>query len=334
MAWSTPEFINGFLSGKLGRKKVHAGWRVLEGKHCRILVKSTTRYGSPEGSEIYAMELMAKDERLVFLHASNTYGPSYKIKRDLETEHYQKLPSGYLRDSDTAIRESGIVAITKDHALIEFGDKPTLLCRKYTEDVVPATTVVGLPKWGTVEPLSKRVATIAEALELARDPEGCVPIANSWYAKAVADSDVPPFEPELVKILAAGINPVDYGYEVEELQVQEAVGDKMRLLSVQSSVLDNKADKRSISYLADVEAYYQAGERFKKFKPNTHDGITVKKDRYSYGSTNDKTTGVILCTTQGVFVTGLIKSSDNFTDETSCTVWYKLEKRMTRKVLA
>jgi hypothetical protein len=334
MGWNTHDFINGFLSGTLGRKKVHAGWRVLDGEHCRILVKSTTRYGSPEGSEIYAMEFVAQGERLVFLHASNTYGHSYKIKRDLETEHYQKLPSGYLRDSDTAIRESGVIDLTKDHALIEFGDKPTLLCRSYMEGGAPATTVLGLSKWDSIEPLSKRVATIAEALELARDPETCEIVAAAWYAKPVAHSDVPPFEPELTKVLAAGVNPVDYGYEVEELQVQDAAGDKMRLLSVQSNVLSNKADKRSISYLAAVDAYYQAGERFKKYKPHTHDGITIKKDRYSYGTTNDKTTGTILCTTQGVYVTGLIKSSDNFTDETGCTSWYKLVKRMTRKKLA
>jgi hypothetical protein len=334
MTWSTPDFINGFFEDVLGRKKVHAGWRVLDGKHCQILVKSTTRRGTPGGSEIYAMKFMAKGQRIVFIHPDNTYSHSYRIRRDLKTEHYQKLPSGYMRDMDTAIRESGIIDMTEGHALIEFGDKPALLCREYGPGGAPATTDVSLPKWGSIEPLSKRVSTIAEAVELTKNPEGGEIIADAWYAKAVADSDVPPFEPELTKVLAEGINPVDYGYKIEELQVEDAVGEHMRLLAVQADILSNKADKRSISYLAAVEAYYQASKKFEKYKPPTYDGITIKKDRYAYGNAIPTTTGTILCTTQGVFVTGLIKSSDNFSEETSTTGWYKLVKRITRKKLA
>ncbi len=47
----------------------------------------------------------------------------------------------------------------------------------------PASTDAGLPKWGSVEPLDKRVATVDEARELARDPEGCEIIAGEWYAR-------------------------------------------------------------------------------------------------------------------------------------------------------
>jgi hypothetical protein len=330
MAWNTPEFINGFLRGTLGRKKVHAGWRVIDGPHCSLLCKSTTRYGAPDGSEIYAMALEAEGQRLVFLHHSNTYGHSYKIKRHLQTDQYQKLPVGYLRDSDTAIRDSGIIAMTEDHVVIEFGDKPTLLCRKYMEGGAPATTDAGLPKWDTLEPLDKRVATIPEALELAKDPEGCEPIATEWFARPVVNpGDVPDFDPELKKVLAAGINPTDYGYEVEELQL-EGARDNLCLLAVRGSVLAVAADKRSVSYLVAVAAYHEAGECFKKYMPTMYKSLTIKKDRYSLNA-NAEITGRIICTTKGVFVKGLIKSSENWTEETQCDQWYKLEKKMRRK---
>jgi hypothetical protein len=334
MGWNTPEFINGFLRGTLGRKKVHAGWRVIDGPHCSILCKATTRCGSPDGSEIYAMALKAKGQRLVFLHARNTYGHSYKIRRDLNTSQYQKLPEGYLRDSDTAIRDSGIIDLTQRHALIEFGDKPVLLCRAYTDKREPATTDAGLLKWGSLEPLDKRVASIPEALELAKDPEGCEVIAWEWYARPVLNpGDVPDFDPELSKTLATGVNPIDYGYEVEELQVTDA-RDNLCLLAVRGSILAVAADKRSVSYLAAVEAYHEASERFKKYQPEEHACLTIKAERYSSGSSSKSVTGRIVCTTQGVFIKGLIKSSENWVSETQCDQWYKLEKKMRRKSMS
>jgi hypothetical protein len=331
MAWNTPEFINGFLRGTLGRKKVHAGWRVIDGPHCSILCKSVTRYGTPDGSEVYAMALEAEGQRLVFLHASNTYGHSYKLKRHLNTDWYQKLPSECLKDSDTAIRDSGIIALTEDHALIEFGDKPVLLYRRYLDGGAPATTDAGLPKWDSMEPLNKRAASIPEALELAKDPEGCEIIAGEWHAKLVPNpGDVPLFDPELSKILATGINPIDYGYEVEELQVSGA-RENLCLLAVRGSILAVGADKRSVSYLAAVEAYYEATEKFKKYQPETHVCLTIKADRYSLGSASKSVTGRIVCTTLGVFIKGRIMSGVNWVESTQCDQWYKLEKKVKRK---
>ncbi len=190
-----------------------------------------------------------------------------------------------------------------------------------------------MPKWGSVEPLDKRVATVDEARELARDPEGCEIIAGEWYARAVDNPDtVPRFEPEYSKLLAEGVNPIDYGYEVEDLHVED-VNSNMRCMSVKGSVLENTADKRSISYLAAVKAHLEAGEKFRKYMPNTYEGLTVKKDQYLHSTSALTTSGRIVATTKGVFVKGLIKDGGHNT-ESQLSDWYKLEKRMKRKSMS
>ena len=334
MTWDTPNFINGFLAGTLGRKKIHSGWRVLEGSHCRVLVHATTSYGATDGGEVYAMELKAQGERLVFLHPTGTYGQAYQIRRRLETNEYQKIPNEFLRSSDTAILESGIIDLSEHHALIEFGDQPTLMCRKYMEGGAPASTSKGLPKWGSIEPLSKRVATIEEARELARDPEGCEVIAGEWFGRYVDNPGVvPKFEAELSKLLAEGVNPSDYGYEVEDLHVEDVTGD-LCLMTVKGSVLENAADKRSISYLAAIAAHYEAAMKFRKYMPAVYDSLSIKADRYSLSASAPTISGRIVATTSGVFVKGLIKSGINHTTESQLEGWYKLEKKVKRKTMS
>jgi hypothetical protein len=301
----------------------------------------TSRYGSPDDVEIYAIELInAMGENPVFLHPSNYYGHSYKIKRELDIDRYQKLPGSILSNSDEGLLNSGIVQINEDFCLFEIGDKPYLLKRKYLEGGAPAHITGGLPKWDTVEPISKRVATIDEARVLAQDPEGCESIANEWWARQVPKMDVPDFDPELSKVIAAGINPADYGYEVEELMVDTLLTD-FRFVTPLGAVIGNKADKRGVTYLAAVKRFKEACEKLQKYQPVAHEGLTIKKDRYSHVSSGSaspvqrETTGKIVCTTLGVFVTGHIKSSENWTVDKDCgALWYKLEKRIERKRLA
>jgi hypothetical protein len=335
MSWDTPRFINGFCEGTLGKKKVHSGWRVIDADHCRVLVHATTKYGSPNGNEVYAIELKAQDERLVFLHPSNTFGHAYKIKRYLNIDRYQKLPSGYLKDDDSEILNSGIVALSEHHALIEFGDQPTLLCRRYMEGGAPKTMDSGQPKWASIEPLKTRVATIDEARELAKDPAGCAIIAKTWYAQPIDNpGEVPMFDPEYSKVLAAGVNPVDFGYQIEELSTED-LNENLCLLAVRGSIISNKVDKRSVSYLAAVAAYHEAGARLKKYQPIAYEGLTIKNDRY--GPTPKQSSvlaGRIIATTKGVFIKGLIKSTEHWTEETTCTQWHRLEKKMKRKTMA
>jgi hypothetical protein len=334
MAWTTPEFVNKFLARKLGRKKVHGSFRVIEGAHCRVLTHVTSRYGNPDDVEVYAIELInAVDENLVFLHPSNYYGHSYKIKREIRIDDYQKLP-GILSNSDEGLLNSGIVQINEDFCLLEIGDKPYLLKRRYLEGGAPASMPGGLPKWDTVEPISQRVATIEKARVLTQDPEGCESIADEWWGRHVPAMDVPDFDPELSKVIVAGVNPADYGYEVEELMV-ESVFDGFRFVSPRGQILNNKADKRGVAYLAAVERFKEACEKHQKYQPQAYDGLSTKKDRHSYGSTDRECTGKIVCTTLGVFVTGHIKSSEHWNVDLDCgALWYKLEKRIERKRLA
>ncbi|MBW2637102.1 MAG: hypothetical protein JRC86_06205 [Deltaproteobacteria bacterium] len=191
--WNTPSFIDAFMNNKLGRKRVHGTYRVLEGDHCRLLVKAYTEYGRPAGSTIMAINLQPEEltaKPLCFWHWHNYNEFTYRMRRDFDIHQWQTLPQVMMSGTDSALLNSGIVEIGPEHLLVEIGDKPFLLHKMKNEE---GDT---LNRYNHIDPVSNRVATIAEAKVLTADPIGQKNICGEWWGMPQAlDFMPPPIEP-------------------------------------------------------------------------------------------------------------------------------------------
>ena len=336
--WGTIQFVQAFFESKLGRKRVHGSYRTLEGDYCKLLVRATTHYGTPAGNDLIAIDLSDNNNRLVFWKETYSRHFSYRISRNVQEAigMYQMLPSGILTGSEDNILNSGIVDITPTHALIEIGDKPFLLHREVRDS--GAQTVIlahnpgsSNPSYGYANQVPKRVASIAEAQEAVKDPVDSRQICKEWWSKEMPPDFVPPeFDPELVKVLSTALNPIDFGFEIDECSVGMVSGSGYGAATIRSFIPKKKLlearpqTTRIQKWKQATINWSAAADSLLKRKPVEYKGLSIHSSRYMTASNDEERIGTIIVTTEGVYLTGEVHSKADWNQSDTLTKWYKL----------
>lgn len=334
--WTTVSFIRAFMHGQLGRKRVHGTYRVLEGDHCKVLVRASTNYGRPSGSNLIGIRL-DNDLNVSFFHNHNTRCFTYRMTKELDKYNAPKLPGDILSGGDANLLASGIIDIDGHDVLIELGDKPYLLHRKL-KDEAPVTGWSGGcgSRWVTLfdslDRVSTRVASVAGARELIKDPEGMEMLCEMWWVQKMADTFIPPaLEDEYIKALSSPVNPLDYGYRLDDCVIVGSLGSgATRALTPTDKLLDEPHDHRARSYITARDNWNTACEKLQNRTPLEFRGLSTKKDKYSYTTAPAERTGSIVRTSEGVYVQGKFASKENWETQQRLDNWHKLHAPSTR----
>ncbi len=321
--WTTTTFIDAFMSNSLGRKRVHGTYRVLVGDHCRVLVRASVEYGRPAGSSLMAINLQPEVNTttpLAFWHWHNYHNLTYRMRKGFDVSQWQALPQEMMSGKDEGLLASGIVEVNDQYALVEVGDKPFLMHRMQDDN---GGWRKGF-KW--IDPVPTRVATIAEALALTSDPEGEVNVCGEWWALPQAVDFMPPvFDPEALKTMSTALNPLDYGYDMNEVYAQ-SIGygsDEAYSLRPRTETLNAPYDAKAQGWMKAVIAWQQAAAAWESRSPTEYKGLSCQAKRYTT-RVDPKTDGIILRTVQGVFVQGKLRSKENWGEATTLDRWHKL----------
>ena len=329
--WTTLRFISGFLENTLGRKKVHGSYRVLDGDNCKLLVRATTNFGLPHGNALIAVDLSDENTKMVFWRMGYSSSFTYRMTRHLDEDMsgYQTLPELILSGEEENLLHSGIVDINLTHALIEIGDKPFLLHREITDG--QAQTVTIGKDYTYANQVPKRVASIREALEKVKDPAEDRKICQEWWAKEMPPTFQPPeFDPELVKLLSTALNPIDFGFSIDECSITAVSGaghDRM----IQRSFVPNRGIMKATPKTTKVQRWMEAvakwsdaADQLLKRRPAVHKGLSIHSSRYVSIANEEERQGTLLVTDEGVYLTGEVHSHNNWVHSDILTNWYKL----------
>jgi hypothetical protein len=330
--WNTVKFIQAWAHGTLNRKRVHGTYRVLDGDHCKILVRASTNYGRPEGSTLIGINLSTEEHKACFFHHYNTNAFTYRMTKDLDVYNAPKLPSDVLNGDDHAILDSGIIDTDDEMILIELGDKPYLLHRKLNESG-NRVRWEGQPKFEALDKIPKRVASIKEAQELVKEPTDMTQLCHAWWAEKQPDTFKPPnLEDEYIKALSKPINPLDYGFGLDDCVITESsYGDtKLGMLVPGATLLEAPLSQQARDYIIARDCWNLACEKVKIRTPLEYKKLSTKKSRYSYHSQSNDRVGYIVCTTAGVFIKGVVHGTENWEDKTRLDNWHRLYAQVNR----
>jgi len=322
--WTTLKFITAFFENTLGRKRVHGTYRVLEGDHCKLLVRATTSHGTPAGNELIALDLSDDNNKLMFWRDGYRRNFTYRMSRHLDdgTGSHQALPELILTGSEDNLLHSGIVDISPTHALIEIGDKPFLLHRDTESNKVSYTHANQVPN---------RVASIREAQDKVKDPVEDRKLCQEWWAKEMAFGFNPPeFDPELVKVLQTALNPIDYGFDIDECSIGTVSGsgygsDTLRAFVPKKKIIEaTPLSLRVQRWKAAAVKWSDAANQMTNRKPPVYKGLSVQTRRYTSLANDEDRSGTIIITAEGVYVTGHVHSKADWKQSEALTKWYKL----------
>jgi len=328
--WTTLKFITGFFGNTLGRKRVHGTYRVLEGDYCKLLVRATTMYGTPAGNELIAIDLSNDNNRMVFWKQGFARSFSYRVSRKIEEGigKFQALPETICNGSEDNLLNSGIVDISPTHALIEIGDKPFLL---HSEAAISPRT--RQTSYSHANQVPKRVSSIYEAQEEVKDPIDNRKLCQEWWAKEMPFGFKPPeFDPELEKILRTALNPLDFGFEIDECAISTMSGSSYGGPSLRSFVPRKKIVEaipkttKVQKWMEAVAKWSAAADKLLKRKPVLYKGLSIHSSRYTSIAKDEERTGTIIVTTEGVFVIGTVHSKADWNQSDTLTQWFKLTR--------
>ena len=337
--WDTEEFVSAFVHGKLGRKHVFGTYRVLDGEHCKILVKAVSAYNRPNSLSVIGIDLSTKDKRLVFFHDTNISNGNYSTTRMLSDCGAQLVPENMLNSNDDELLNSGIIDMEEEYVLIEIGDEPWLLDRQLGPGKTGyVTTNLGCPKYSSATNVPKRVATIHEAVELTKQPEGQVMIVEQWWATPMEPGFEPPgLDSEHTKTLTTPLHPTDYGFTLDQCYViASRINSEITLYSIvpKREHIENKSSPSTISYVKAKQAWEQAKEAYDDRNLASYKGLSVLDSRYSRGPLHDGASGAIVQTSTGVYIRGEVKNMTHWDHKTSNLPWHRLTNQCNRIVLS
>ena len=322
--WTTLKFISGFFENTLGRKRVHGTYRVLEGDHCKLLVRATTMYGTPTGNELIALDLSNDTNKQMFWKHGYSRNFTYRVSQYLADGmgSYQALPELIITGSEDNLLHSGIVDISPTHALIEIGDKPFLLHRDTGITRISYTHANQVPN---------RVASIHEAQNKVKDPVTDRKLCQEWWAKEMRLGFNPPeFDPELVKVLQTALNPIDYGFDIDECSIGTVSGSRygsetLRVFVPKKKVIGAVPQTTRVQrWKVAVAKWADAANRMTNRKPPIYKGLSVQTSRYPGLANDEDRIGTIIITAEGVYIRGEVHSKADWNQSETLTKWYKL----------
>lgn len=317
MKYTTNSFVRGFMEGTLGKKRTHSSYRVLQGDHCRVLVKSETEGGQPIGNVVVAVEFnIADGPRLVFFKSKRMF--RWRVANEVGTGLFQEVPGSLIDNHEKDILNSGVVDADGSHVLIELGDVPFLFTYRLTEDKYIKQTKGNVPAFDTVQQIPNRVPTVAKALELLGVGDGNVMIANTWEAQPMPLGFKPPvLDAVWEATLSKGINPLDFGYDL-----LDCVPRGNGLVPIETLNDSTPTDARYRAWVAAVETWKMATKKYNDMYPAYHSDLDVRKGRYTMEDANR--IGTIVASASGVFVKGKVRPSGDWNSVEDLFQWHKL----------
>jgi hypothetical protein len=270
-------------------------------------------------------------KRMMFFHWHNTSSFQYNTNRELDVYNTRKLPLGMLGGDEDNLINSGVIAQNDTHTLIEIGDTPWLLTvsgEKVSEYIGSSTQL--LTTFNKAQQLSRRVSSIEAAMEQGRAPEGAVSICDVWWADPMLDQFTPPdLDPEIVKVVAVGLNPMDFGFTIDECTVSSLGygSDSISFLTpagvdMSGSKKNQATDSRETNYIKARTAWETAISQYTGRTPIEYKGIHCRSQRYNTSSRSK--IGQILRTTKGVFIKGKFRAGGDWNKESNVGTWHKL----------
>jgi len=325
MKYNVTAFVKGFLKGTLGNKKIHSGYRVLEGEHCKLLVRAERERGRPIGNTLVAMDLSTSTTKLVFTNG-NPF--KYAAARDIGVSNYQMLPTSAIgRNNNNNLLASGVVDESNSHALIEIGDVPFLFSYSMLNGAVdgsPIMTEGGCPKVFEVMPIPNRVSTIKDAIELIKIPNEQNIIVDAWAATIMPEEFQPPkLEKEYEEILSTPLDPLKVGYTLIECRAMEG-----KLVPMESPTANVPMTNRQLAWNEATSKWSNAATKFNNMHPAEYKGLNTKKSRYGYGIDCERV-GTIIVSPSGVFVKGKVYG-ENRDKVNELIRWHRLENQIVK----
>jgi hypothetical protein len=253
------------------------------------------------------------------------------MNKQLDTYNAPKLPANVMDGDDPNLAASGIIDADETEVLIELGDKPYLLHKKLRDDGMVAKWE-GLTRFASLDKVPNRVATIESAQALVKDPEGMDQLCSLWWAEEQPSGFRPPdLEEQYVKVLASPVSPLAFGFRLDECGVAPAgTDDDVSALVPAGKTLDEPHTQRAKSYITARDTWNAACEKIKSRTPLEYEGLSTKKNRYSYHANHNDRVGMIVRTPVGVFIQGTVQNKDNWDDVTRLDKWHRLHAKLNR----
>ncbi len=308
----TSDFINLFKTNGLGKKRQHSGYRVMDGEHCQILVRSTKRRGVPKGSELIGI-YFGHD---VCLFHKNFYNLRASVT-DQVSDPKPVISAAILKESDEYLINSGIIGFDEDKGLLllEIGETPWLFEQDpmYTMHSQRPPRPYWTWHYNTGAQVSRRVASVAEAENDTALPDDVV--SRLGYLLKVMPSNFEPVSTSEAdkNILMTPPNPFDYGMTLDDLIV--AAGSRVgvgleRGCNPLRITMKVSAEARSAQFKKDVSVYNRATDRFDKKNPSTWEGIHVGDNGTVFIGANEQ-----------VYLKGHVVQKSPGTEETDLNTW-------------
>ncbi len=263
----TADFFNMFKHHTLGKKRNFGSYRVIDGETCQVLVRASTRYGVPNGSELIAITFTPN---ITLWHGANLRMiKPYVVESIIGFK--LRINSTVLDEDADNLLDSGIIDIdtTNNKMLIEIGDVPWLLEHE-------AALVDEQWSWAynIATKLGVRCASVSDALIEAKMQPNTIS-ALGWTMETMTTG----FKPDGISqedrlTLSKPVSPMDYGFEVEHCQkettyVRGSVGpDLLYLSNKHAGSVNGKA------YVAACETWDEALTRYVGMRPGRYENIS------------------------------------------------------------
>ena len=143
---------------------------------------------------------------------------------------------------------------------------------------------------------------------------------------------VPPvFDPALVKVLSTALNPIDFGFDIDECVIGTVSssssygGANIRSFMPKKRLMDAMPIPTRVKRWREaVIKWHEASTKLTNRKPAIYKGLSVHSSRYQSVGNVEERKGTILVTSEGVFLTGEVHSKAEWNQVDTLTKWYKL----------
>ncbi len=310
----TAEFINLFKTGRLGKKRQHSGYKVMDGEHCQLLVRATRSGGVPGGSELIA---------IYFGHGICLFHSNFDSIRDSVTEDVTApkpvITSGILKESDESLIESGIIGFddTKKLLLLEVGVTPWLL--EQDDRYTPNKWAEWSWDYNTGSQVSRRVETVAEAMKDVALDDGTIS-AVGYMLRVLPSNFIPVTTSEVDKQLMMNPpSPFQHGLGFGDLVVRSVYSGNSTgctPLFVKSDVLRSP---QGATFKAAMRAYNAAVERFDDIEPGSWENVTT-----------DESGTILVGAGEQVYLKGHVSCRYKSSESVDLPTWHQIIRETTK----
>ncbi|KKL80925.1 hypothetical protein LCGC14_1999840, partial [marine sediment metagenome] len=263
----TADFFNLFKHHTLGKKRNFGSYRVIDGDNCQVLVRASTRYGVPNGSELIAITFTPS---ITLWHDANLRQIKHTVVTDIHGVKL-RLNSTILDENADNLLDSGIIDVDESNnkMLIEIGDTPWLF---ENEDTQVDDHWTWLYNIGTK--LGVRCASVTDALIAAKMQPNTIS-ALGWTMERMPESFTPDgITPEDRITLSKPVNPMDYGFQIEHCQRETTY----RRGSVGGDMLYLKSEyaggAKGMAYKDACNVWDEALSRYSDMRPDSYENIS------------------------------------------------------------